>query len=238
MNVLAIIPARGGSKGLARKNVLSLASKPLIAHSIEAALEARSVGRVTISTDDAEIATVAKRFGAEVVWRPVEISDDAATSESALLHVLEHLSQTEGYEPDLVVFLQCTSPVRRPSDIDGAVNALLEAEADSLLSVVPTHRFLWEVRDGVPRSVNYDYHNRPRRQDARPQYVENGSIYVFQPWVLREHANRLGGRIALYVMDERSGVEIDSGLDFAVVEALLQEIAGTRKPERGAAGGG
>ena len=122
--VLAIIPARGGSKGIPRKNVRPLLGRPLLAHSIEHARQAPSVTRVVVSTDDAEIAAVARRFGAEVVDRPAEISGDAASSESALLHVLDHLRDAEGYEPDLVVFLQATSPLRRPGDVQGAIETL------------------------------------------------------------------------------------------------------------------
>ena len=135
MHVIALIPARGGSKGIPRKNLQSLAGKPLIAHTIEHARQARSVGRVVVSTDDAEIAAVSKQYGAEVVWRPAAISGDTASSESALLHALEYLQQTEGYESDLLVFLQCTSPLTLPEDIDGTVQALwdeIAAEANEV----------------------------------------------------------------------------------------------------------
>ncbi|MBI4236643.1 MAG: acylneuraminate cytidylyltransferase family protein, partial [Chloroflexi bacterium] len=124
--VLCIIPARGGSKRLPRKNLALLLGEPLVAHSIRHALEARLVQRVVVSTDDAEIASVAEQHGAEVVRRPAEIAGDTATSESALLHVLDHLERTESYHPDLVVFLQCTSPVRQRDDIDNAIRALLD----------------------------------------------------------------------------------------------------------------
>ena len=104
MKVLCIIPARGGSKGIPRKNLYPLSGKPLLAYSIEDALETESINRVVVSTDDPAIADVAERYGAEVVRRPSEISGDTATSESALLHVLDHLGDTESYEPDLIVF--------------------------------------------------------------------------------------------------------------------------------------
>jgi CMP-N,N'-diacetyllegionaminic acid synthase len=222
--IVALIPARGGSKGVPRKNVRPLAGKPLLAHTIEQARAVELVNRVVVSTDDEEIGEVARQYGAEVVWRPAEISGDTASSESALRHALEFLKESGGYEPDYVVFLQCTSPLRWPGDIDRAIETLLAAEADSLLSVVPSHRFLWTVNQGgQPVAVNYDYANRPRRQDRAAEYVENGSIYVFKPWVLRELNNRLGGRIALYMMDEWSGVDIDSAADFALCEWLLNQ---------------
>jgi CMP-N,N'-diacetyllegionaminic acid synthase len=219
--VLAIIPARGGSKGIPGKNLRPLAGKPLLVHTIEHALAAAQVSRVVVSTDDAEIADVARRAGAEVVDRPAEIAGDDAPSEAALRHVLDVLAARERYAPDLVVFLQCTAPIRRPGDVDGAIRKLVESGADSLLSVVPAHCFLWRETDGRAVAVNYDPERRPRRQDRAPEYRENGSIYVFAPRVLRERHNRLGGEIVLYEMDARSAVDIDDPEDLALCEHLL-----------------
>lgn len=220
--ILAIIPARGGSKGIPRKNVQPVLGKPLLAHTVEHALNATYVTRTVVSTDDEGIAAVARAFGAGVVMRPPELATDTATSESALRHVLDGLRAAEGYDPDLVVFLQATAPIRRPMDVDRAVATLRAAGADSLLSVVPTHSFLWRrAENGDAESVNYDYHDRPRRQDLAPQFVENGSIYVFKPWVLREHDNRLGGKIVLYEMDPWSGIDIDTPHDLALCEWIM-----------------
>lgn len=224
-SVLAIIPARGGSKGIPRKNVLNVAGKPLVAHSIEQARQARLVSRVAVSTDDDEIARVSEASGAEVVHRPADISGDKATSESALIHALGALMASGQYRPDLVVFLQCTSPLRQPGDIDAAITTLLDQKADSLLSVSPSHRFLWAEKDGQATSLNYDFRHRPRRQDMAPQYVENGSIYVFRPEVLLQGGNRLGGKVALHVMDEDASWDIDTPFDMRVAEMLLIERA-------------
>jgi len=220
--IIAVIPARGGSKELPRKNLQPLAGKPLIAHTIEAALAAFSVDRVIVSTEDEEIARVASEHGAEVVRRPDELASDDASSESALLHVLDHLLEEEQIEPDLVVFLQATSPLRRDHDIDDAVATLRDNDSDSVLSVVASHRFLWRQGETGPEPLNYDYHARPRRQEREPEYVENGSIYVLKPWVLRQHENRLGGRIALYEMDRWSAVDIDDAADLALCESILR----------------
>lgn len=221
MHILAIIPARGGSKGIPRKNIRLLNGKPLIAYTIEQARQTPAISRVVVSTDDAEIGAVAQQYGAEVVWRPAEISGDTASSESALLHVLDYLAQTEGYEPELVVFLQCTSPLRRENDIGQAVETLLEEQADSLLSLTRFGHFLWHVPDGRLASLNFDYTNRPRSQNLPPLYMENGSIYVLKPWVLRQFGNRLGGRIAYHEMDPLSAVDIDTPADFALCEAIM-----------------
>jgi len=200
-----------------------LAGKPLIAHTIEQALSARTVGRTIVSTDDEEIAEVAKYYGGEVVMRPARLASDTATSESALLHALDYLHQQEGYEPDLVVFLQCTSPVRNWDDIDNAVEVLIEKNADSLVSVTPWHGFMWQKERGGVRSMNFDYRRRPRRQDLPEEFRENGSIFVFKPWVLRTYQNRLGGKIVLYPMDYWSAFETDTQEDFALCEWIIKK---------------
>jgi CMP-N,N'-diacetyllegionaminic acid synthase len=221
--IIAVIPARAGSKGIPDKNIRLLAGKPLIAHSIEHARQSPSISRVIVSTDGEKIAAVAKDHGADVVWRPAEISGDEATSEESLIHVLRYLDQSVQYHPDLVVFLQCTSPIRQPNDIEDAIQTLIHEDADSLLSVVPSHKFLWQ-RDhlGSGFSINYDYRTRPRRQDRSPEYAENGSIYIFKPWVLQEENNRLGGKIALYEMNQLSAVDIDEPHDFALCEWMMR----------------
>src|SRR4030042_5620005 len=130
-NIIAIIPARGGSKGIPQKNLKLLAGKPLVAHTIEHALQARHVSRTVVSTDDTKIAQVAQQYKAEVVMRPAELATDTTISELALLHVLSLLEQTEGYAPSLVILLQATSPLREPDDIDNAIDTLHAANADS-----------------------------------------------------------------------------------------------------------
>ena len=180
MKCLAIIPARGGSKGIPRKNIRPLAGRPLIAFNIEQARLSRYVDRLVVSTDDAEIAAVAQQYGAEVVWRPAEISGDTASSESALLHTLEHLRQSEGYEPDVLVFLQCTSPLTLAEDIDGTVQALLDQGADSALATIPFHYFLWRQADGDAVGINHDKRSRPLRQERQPQYLESGAVYAMR----------------------------------------------------------
>lgn len=222
MNILAIIPARGGSKGIPRKNVRLLAGKPLIAHTIEQALGASSVTRTIVSTDDGEIASVSKEYGAEVVQRPAELATDTAASELALKHVLQYLEEAEGYTPDLVVFLQCTSPVRTSNDIDWAVQLLLDESADSLVSVTPWHGLNWVLQDGEAKSVTFDYRNRSRRQDMRSEFRENGSIFIFKPWVLNQLNNRLGGKIVLFEMNPWTRFEADTLEDFALCEWILQ----------------
>jgi N-acylneuraminate cytidylyltransferase len=204
---LAIIPARGGSKRVPRKNLYVLEGRPLVVHSIEHALAAQEVDAVCVSTEDAEVAAVAEEAGADVVLRPTELASDSATSESALLHVLDSRS---GGDPELVVFLQATSPVRTGSDIDAAVRRLRDTGADSLFSACRDHGLLWLDTDDGPQPQNYRPATRLREQDMAPQYRENGSIYVFRPQILRESGTRLGGRIAIHEMDSWSSIQIDT----------------------------
>jgi len=224
MQTLAIIPARGGSKGIPRKNVRLLAGKPLIAHTLEAARKSRFIRRVVVSTDDPEIAAVSQRYGAEVVWRPAEISGDMASSESALAHALEHLRSTEGYGPDLVVFLQCTSPLTVTEDIDGTVQALLDENADTALAVTPFHYFLWH-RDtrGDAVGINHDKRVRLLRQQREPQYRETGAVYVMRAQGFLQARHRFFGKTAIHVIPLERCLEIDDPVDFEIAEMLLQE---------------
>jgi N-acylneuraminate cytidylyltransferase len=156
------------------------------------------------------------------------LARDETTSEAVLTHALEVIEAGGLGEPELVVFLQATSPIRTGADIDAAVARLESSGADSLLSVSPSHAFLWREQDGLGVPVNHDYRVRVRRQDMPPQYRENGSIYVFKPWVLRQGRNRLGGRIVLYRMSEEAGIDIDAESDLDLAAAALRRPVGDR----------
>lgn len=223
MEVLCIIPARGGSKGVPRKNIRLLAGKPLIVYSIEHAMEAKCIDRVVVSTDDKEIAEISQDHGAEVINRPKEISGDKDSSESALLHVLTQLKKNEGYEPDLVVFLQATSAIRNPGDIDGTFGKLVKSKADSCFSAYAEHFMArWGIgAGGAAIPLNMELSKRPLRQDLPIQYLENGSIYVLKPWVLYETGDRLGGKIVIYPMNRLDSLQIDTLEDIKLVEQLL-----------------
>ena len=229
MKVIAIIPARGGSKGIAGKNIRVLGDKPLIAHSIGQAIDSRLISGVFVSSDSEDILSISESYGAKTIRRPPEFAADTSSSESALRHALDWLKHNDQI-PDYVVFLQCTSPFRKETDIDSAIERIIEEKSDSLLSLIPSHRFLWQDSlDGV-KSINYDYQYRPRRQDMPIQYQENGSIYIFKPWVLETTDNRLGGKISMYVMDEMSAIDIDSEFDFALAENMNVLIQADKKP--------
>lgn len=230
--VLVVIPARGGSKGLPRKNALPLAGRPLIAHSIDAARRARLAGRVAVSTDDAEIAAIARRFGAEVVDRPAELSGDAASSEAALLHALDVYEGVEGYRPELLVFLQCTSPLTEPEDIDGTIRAMLAAGADSALAVAPFHHFLWRGGDAGARGVNHDATlPRQRRQDREPEYLETGAVYVARVEGFRRAGRRFFGKTVFHPTPSDRCIEIDDEREMAIAELLIRRRDAARTLE-------
>jgi len=224
-DVVAIIPARGGSKGIPGKNIAVVAGAPLVAHTIAHALDSQSVSRVYVSTDDDAIASVARSYGAEVVDRPADLGSDHASSESALIHALDAIVAQSGNDPELIVFLQATSPLRLPDDIDRAVAQLRETAADSLFSAHRLHTFVWQQHGDELSSTTYDYRNRERRQDRDcTDWVENGSIYVFKPWVLREHDNRLGGKIVVFDMDVLASFQVDEPADVEVIELVAPAL--------------
>lgn len=220
-NVVAIIAARGGSKGVSRKNIRLLAGEPLIAYTIKAALGSKVLSRTVVSTEDNEIAEIARECGAEIIMRPVELADDSAPTELALEHAVSYLEKTEGYKAEAIVLLQPTSPLRNSQHIDEALEIFFKNKYDSLLSVCPSHAFLWKVDRKVLRPLNYDFQNRPRRQDRQPEYRENGAIYITKYNILMEDHNRLGGRIGLYIMPEENSREIDTEFDFWLCERLM-----------------
>lgn len=224
MKIVAIIPARSGSKGLPGKNVKLLMGRPLIEWTIAQALESRLITSVLVSTDSRDIADLASRAGALVpALRPEAISTDQTPTEEVLIHAIH--SWCSMADDDLIVLLQPTSPVRLPSSIDDAISLLIREQADSLVSVCTSHAFYW--RDPIKPKALYDFQNRPRRQDIPAQdlkFRENGSIYIVKAHILRSQRNRLGGKIAMFVMNEIESWEIDSEADFTVVESLMRSL--------------
>jgi N-acylneuraminate cytidylyltransferase len=224
---LAVIPARGGSKGIPRKNLRIVAGVPLVGHAIRAALGSRHVSRVVVSTDDPDIAAVAKKEGAGVVLRPAAISGDTASSEAALLHVLEQLKAVEGYEPDLLVFMQCTSPLTTSGDVDAAVDALSRRNADTALTVSSFHGFLWsETAEGEAVGLNHDKTRRPLRQELKPEYLENGAVYVIRVAPFLEKKHRFFGKTVISVMPPERSMDIDEPADLERAEEILSRGTG------------
>ena len=233
--IVAIIPARGGSKGIPRKNVQPIGGVPLVAHSVLQARRSRHVDLTVVSTDDDEIAAVAASYGAEVVHRPPALATDDASSESALRHALDTVRARHG-PVELVVFLQPTSPLRQAGDIDGAIERLRAEDSDAIFSANRQHGFVWRMGSAGLRSLTYDHRQRPRRQDVDGEdWAENGSIYVFRPWVLDELGNRLGGKVSVWPMHPLDSFQIDEPTDLALMQTLyaLREAGAPSKVLQG-----
>ncbi len=223
MKVISIIPARGESKGIPKKNIALLNNKPLIAYTIEDSLDSKFIDRTFVSTEDNEIAEVSSRYGAEVIKRPEWLAHDHIQTEPVLIHVLDYLEKNESYIPDYIVLLQCTSPLRDKDDIDKAIEILIQENADSLFSCTKLEAFfIWGTKGNQYQSINHDYKHRKRRQDIEPQYLENGSIYVFKNEIIRKEKNRLGGKIAIFKMEFWKSFQIDNYDDLDICNYYIK----------------
>jgi len=216
----AIIPARGGSIGVPRKNLQPVRGRSLIARAIDAAKAAAMIEQVFVSTEDAEIAAAAVRAGAEIIERPADLAGDTSASEDVLLHalrVLEHRGETL---PDVLAFVQCTSPFVTPGDIDGTIAALLEAGADSAFTVARSHSFLWSRRpDGRVEALNHDASVRLRRQDRAVEYTETGAVYAMRVPGFRAAKHRFFGRTTCWEVPALRALQVDTPDDLLVARA-------------------
>lgn len=230
MKILAIIPARGGSKGLPRKNVLPLCGKPMIAYAIEPGRASKYVDRVIVSTEDEEIAAVARDCGAEVPFmRPAELAQDATVGIEPVLYTVKRL-QEDGYNPDYVLLLQPTSPLRETRHLNEAIASLLEKqeEFDSLVSLTKLeHPVEWNrlIGEGGKLSdfIAYSKEEQSVRQRAKEVYRLNGAIYIAKTQALVRCRSFETARTLGYVMDSESSVDIDTRLDFQWAEFLLEQ---------------
>jgi CMP-N-acetylneuraminic acid synthetase len=220
---VAIVPARGGSKGVPRKNLRMLRGRPLIDYSIRAGLDARQVDRVIVSTEDREIAKVAQVLGAEVIDRPAALAEDAAPMMDVVVHALGVLERG-GRRVEVVVLLQPTSPLRTAGDVDAAVSRFKEGGCDSVVSVCRAeHPPQWSftLEGGLLRPLLDPGFLRMRRQDLPETYTTVGAIFVSTPSFIRKSGSFFAGRTAPYVMPPERGVDIDTEVDLALAELLL-----------------
>ena len=220
---LAIVPARGGSKRLPRKNVLELSGKPLIAYSIEAALKSKYIDKVVMASDDEEILNISKQFGSDTIKRPDELASDTATSFDAIKHVLENVK-----EFDYIVLLQPTSPLRNEKHIDEAIKLLESKKADAVVSVCEMdHSPLWSnsLDDSLSmKNFVIDEVLNKRSQDLEKYYRLNGAIYICKTdKLLEEKSFMLKDNIFAYVMDRKSSIDIDDEIDFKIAQFYKEE---------------
>ena len=199
MTTVAVILARGGSKGIPKKNLSPFCGKPLIAWTIEQLLAAKSVDSVWISSDDRAILDLGGQYGVGEIMRPSELANDSVAP-------------------------QCTSPVRTSDDFDGALAKFSDEGLDSLFSatLIPDFNLWRTTTDGALESFTYDYHDRGRRQEKPDQYLENGSFWIFRPNTIRSHKNRLGGKMGIWLMEFWKSFQIDEPQDMRFCEILME----------------
>ncbi|MEU0473032.1 N-acylneuraminate cytidylyltransferase [Streptomyces olivaceus] len=237
--VLAVIPARGGSKGVPAKNLAPVGGVPLVSRAVRECRATRLVTDVVVSTDDQAIAAAAREAGAEVVLRPAAIAGDTATSEAAVLHAMDTHEALHGAAVDVVLLVQCTSPFLVREDIDGVAGAVAEDGADTAVTVAPFHGFVWRdgadeaSEDGTGRDaggygVNHDKAYRPRRQDRPQDLLETGAAYAMAAPGFRKHGHRFFGRTELVRTDPARVLEIDDPHDLDRARALAPHFDAAR----------
>lgn len=221
-NVVAIILARGGSKGIPKKNIMNFCGKPLLVWSIEHAKNVKGISSVWVSSDNNEILKIAKKHGANTIRRPRSLSTDTAKSVSAYLHAIGEIEKRDR-DVDIVVALQTTSPVRESTDIEKGLQEFINSNYDSMFSGAKIDDFyIWkQTRTGQLKSINYNYRKRPRRQKFEEQYVENGSFYIFRSHTIRKYKNQLGGKIGITLMEFWKSFEIDDIDDVEFCKAIM-----------------
>lgn len=228
MNVIAFIPVRGGSKSIPLKNIKPLCGKPLVCWNIEALEECDLVDQVVVATDSDEIwnTVVSKKYKKTVLYRrSAENASDTASTESVML---EYINYEEIDSNTVFILVQATSPLTQTEHFQEALQIYSKGEFDSMLTCVRNYRFFWN-EDGT--SMNYDYMNRPRRQDFKGMLMENGAFYINKVGNIIESGNRLSGKIGIYEMPDYTAIEIDEPDDWSIIENLMRKHILSKKPK-------
>lgn len=227
MKILAIIPARGGSKGIPKKNIVGLGGKPLIAWTIEAALGCSYIDKVVVSSDDKEILATAKKWGAQIVKRPKKISGDHSPFQPLIFHTLAACKKQENYTPNLLVYLQPTSPLRTSQDISQAIEKFLDKKAGALISVYSLDKkylkaFVINKEGYLVGAVNNKY-PFANRQDLPDLYMPNGAIYIIKTKLYLKYGQLFSPRTLPYEMSWEQSIDIDNPADLKTAEELLKK---------------
>jgi len=224
----AIILARGGSKGLKRKNLFPINKKPLIYWSINCCLKSKKIDKIWVSSDNKKILKLAKKYGAKTIIRPKFLSSDNASSDSAWLHAVKYIEKKNHI--DTVIGLQPTSPIRETKDIDKSIKKFFKFKYDSLFSSSNKDTaFTWLVGNNKKITPNYNFKKRPRRQDLKKEIKENGSIYIFNKKKFLIFKNRLFGKIGNYLMEKNKSFEIDDIHDALLVDTIMKNLNNFKK---------
>jgi len=219
--IISIIPARGGSQGIKKKNLILFKKKPLLYYTIFSSLNCSKINRTIVTTDDIEIENYAKKIGAETIKRPSRLANHSAKIEPTISHTLKHLKNMEKYVPDIIVLLQNTSPLRTSKNIEESLEIFFENNYDSLLSGYKSHQFFWKKNGKLVHPINYEPLNRPNRQNMKNQFIENGAIYITKTKSFFKSKCRISGKIGLYEMPRESSIDIDTFLDLYLAEKII-----------------
>jgi CMP-N-acetylneuraminic acid synthetase len=226
--ILSVIPAKGNSKGLPNKNTYPFSDRPLLCWTIDASLQSQCVTRTIVSSDSDRILEVAAASGADTLKRPAELATDTATSESVLIHVLDHLLAAEGYRPDVLLLLQPTSPLRTSGDIDQIVNLYNQSRASAVISgYEPDHNPLKDflvAPDGTLRAVLNDNHPFMPRQQLPRAFRPNGAIYLIKADLFLSTHRLLTDNTVPFYMDRRRSIDIDTLDDLLAAEAYMKSL--------------
>ena len=222
MEVLSIIPARGGSKGIPSKNIVKINNKPLLYYTVDASLKSKFVNRTIVSTDDKKIKKVALSLGTEVIVRPKKLANDTIGLEPTINHVLEYLKTNENYTPDIILILQNTSPLRNSTHIDEALTLFKNKKYDSMLSGFSYYTFLWKKKkDSSIKPLSYDPNKRPNHQKMDEQLYENGAFFATTLSAFKNSNCRISGKIGFYKMPIELSYNIDTIEDLNDVKRIM-----------------
>lgn len=224
--ILGIIPARGGSKRIPRKNIIDLCGKPLIYYTINAAINSELISRFIVSTDNKEIAEISKQFGAEVPFlRPKELAEDTSSTLDVLIHAINFLKEQENYHPDIVVILEPTSPLRTSNDIDAGINLHKKYNADSVVGVVKTDHWhpirAKKISNGILADYCIEEKEIRRRQDLPPAYFRNGAFYSSNVEIIMD-GKLYGDKIFPYIMPDYRSIDINSMIDLMLASKIIE----------------
>ncbi len=223
MKVLAIIPARGGSKGIRLKNLQVLNDKPLLDYSVNASLRSKIITKTIVSSDHEKILERATKLGSDIIKRPKNLATDASQIEPVIDHCLNFLKSKKDFVPDIIILLQNTSPLRTKKHIDSALNLFLSSNFDSILSGYYSHHFFWKIKNNnIANPINYNPKKRPNRQDFGTQFIENGAIYITTYSAFKKSKCRISGKIGFFEMDEDLSVDIDTKVDLKNADEKLK----------------
>lgn len=225
--IVCIIPARSGSKRLPGKNVKKIGGKPMIAHAILAAKGSKYVDRVIVSTDDVEIAKVARKYGAEVPFiRPAELASDTAPTLLVLQHAIAHIENQDKFKPDLIVLIQPTNPLVKSEDIDGTIEKIIAAKTNSCFTVCEIHQrpeWMYLLDNKKPKLFLASASKTKRSQDLPKLAIINGAVYVTRyDTLMKKNLIRDNSNTSIYLMPKERSVDIDDHLDFKIAEALIK----------------